>query len=196
MTKAKKSAGIRGSKLFTRNLGDGIKLEAQVSPCVFMYDQYPFQVTVILRNDTGDSLGNAYAVDRSLNEQTATEADVSRLLAAVKITPCRCCMEPAFGPSTIETNRNGLCEACFVANLDAELAIDAAAEKRRIADHDQRMKLKGLKVRLRAWIHPTEGGDDYLAIWYFSTRPTDSQIRNILRDEGSSVLDDFQIINL
>ncbi len=196
MMKTKKSDAIRRDNIYVHELGDGIRLEGEVSPCVFMYPGYPLQVTVTLRRHSGESLGVAYAVDRTLTVETATDADVSRLLSAIQSTSCSRCSKPAFDPTTVETTRGGLCESCFVGNLDAELAKFAETEKRRVANRDRRMKARGMKVRVSAWIHPAVGGDDYQADWYFADQPTPAGIRKLLQEEGSSILNDFQIITL
>ena len=60
----------------------------------------------------------------------------------------------------------------------------------------RRMKAEGMTVRVSAWVHPAAGGDDYQADWYFPARPAPAEIRSLLRGEGSSVLDDFQVIAL
>jgi hypothetical protein len=79
--------------------------------------------------------------------------------------------------------------------LEAEIAKETEAESQRIANRDRRMKASGRKFRLTAWIHP-EAGDDYQADWYFTARPAPARIRALLRNEGSIVLDDFEIITL
>ena len=149
-----------------------------------------------LRRLSGESLGVAYAVDRALTVETAADADVSRLLSAIQCMSCGRCSAPAFDPATVETTRGGLCESCFVGDLDAELAKFAVAENLRLANRDRRMKAKGMTVRVSAWIHPAERGDDYQADWYFATRPTPAGIRKLLRKEGSIIPADFQIIDL
>jgi hypothetical protein len=186
MTKTAKHGAIRRDHIYVHELGDGIRLEGEISPCVFMYPQYPLQVTVTLKRHSGESLGVAYSADRSLTAETATKADVSRLLSAIQSTSCSRCSEPAFDPATVETNRGGLCESCFVGDLDAELAKFAEAEKRRLANRDRGMKAKGMKVRVSAWIHPVVGGDDYQADWDFADQPTPARIRTLFREEGSS----------
>jgi hypothetical protein len=197
MTKtAKPGDAIRRGKTYVHDLGSGIRLEGEVSPCVFMYPGYPLQVTVALRREGEVISGTAFAVDRSLTAETATEADVSRLLSAIRTTQCSRCSAPALDPTTVETNRGGLCESCFVRNLQAEVAEAVEAEQRQLAARDRRMKRKGMKVRVSAWVHPAAGGDDYQADWYFAVRPTPAQVQALLRQEGSSILDDFQIIVL
>ena len=66
MTKTTKPGdAIRRGNTYVHNLGSAITLEAEVSPCVFMYPRYPLQVTVTLRHENDTALGIAFAVDRS-----------------------------------------------------------------------------------------------------------------------------------
>lgn len=191
-----KQASADRCRTYQRALDGGLMLSGEVSPCVFIYHPYPLQVTVALRRHTGESLGVAYAVDQTKNAETYSVADVERLLANVRVIACRRCANPAFDPRTIETNRAGLCEACFVADLNAELAKAEEAERKEILARDRRMKKQGMAVRVSAWVHPSSGGDDYQIDWYLEAHPTPRKIREMLRGEGSSVLDDYQIVNL
>lgn len=196
MTNTPNSTPQDKTRTYTRDLGNGVTLEAQVSPCVFMYDRYPLQVTVRLLRHPGDQLGDAYAVDRELTAQTYSDTHVRSLLDAVRVAPCTRCATPAFDSATVETNRGGLCEACFLGDLRAELAEAQKAEQRALAARDRRMKREGMAVRVTAWIHPEAGGDDYEIDWYFKTRPTRKQVADLLRQRGSACLDDYQIIPL
>jgi len=184
---------IQRSKVYIRNLPDGSRLEGEVSPCVFMYPGYPLQLEARLFGKAGEVLGNAHTSHRKLNAKTATESDVAKLFAAVQTKPCSRCGTPAFDPKTVETNRGGLCEGCFMGDLEAECAIEEEAGLREIAQRDQGMKTKGMKFRVTAWIHSDEGDDDQVD-WYFPARPTAKQIRALLRNEGSAIWDDFEII--
>jgi hypothetical protein len=195
MTKAANASAIKMRKTYVRKLATGIQLEAEVSPCVFMYPGYPLQVQVTLKLKSGDSAGSAIVVDHTLNAKTATQADVKRLLASVRVAPCTRCTTPAFDPSTVETNRNGLCETCFMSVLDAKWAKEQEAELRRIAKRDSRMKAKGMKCRVAAWIHPDDG-DDYQVDWYCPKKPTSADVQRRLRKLGSVILDDWQLVSL
>lgn len=194
--RADESRPIRPRKTFARRLDGGVRLEGEVSPCVFMYPGYPLQVRVTLRRKPGESLGDAYAADRTKTAGTATEADAARLLEAVRIVPCRRCAAPAFDPATIETNRAGRCEACFLSDLEVEFAAAREAERQDLAAHDRRRKGEGMTYRVSAWVHPEAGGDDDLVHWYFAAAPTDAQVRTLLREAGSAVLDDYRVIPL
>ena len=195
MTNTLTDNGLRPGITCTHELPNGVTLVAEVSPCVFMYSGYPLQVTVTLRQHGQLLEGTAIAVDRSLTGKTATDADVSRLLATVRTEPCKRCSSVAFDPKTAETNRDGYCEACFLADLHAELDKELAAENRRTAQRDKRMKAKGMKYRVVAWVHPDDG-DDYAIEWYSPFPPTPQSIRVHLRREGSVIQDDVEIIPL
>ena len=178
------------AKTYTRDLGSGTRLQAAVSPCVFTCPGYPLQLRVELYcSDVW--MGDVRAVDRALTADTYTDEAVERLLATIGITPCSRCSAPAFDPATVETNRNGVCEGCFLSDLNAEFAAAEEAEQRKLAARDRRMKRKGMVVRVTAWVHPQ--GDDYQVDWYLAAHPTPEQVADMLRAEGSSCLDDYQI---
>ncbi|HVX16316.1 MAG TPA: hypothetical protein VHC22_34335 [Pirellulales bacterium] len=181
---------------YVRRLDNGLTLEASVSPCVFMYHAYPLQIGVRLCRDSGECLGEAHAADCTKDASTYTDADVERLLAAVRISPCPKCSAPAFDPATVETNRGGLCERCFLAAIEAEWADEDKAMKQAIASRDRRMKARGMAVRVTGWVHSDADGDDYMVNWYLPAAPTANQVRALLRKEGSAVTDDYQVVEL
>ena len=195
-TRTAEPRSIAPGKTYARHPSGRLKMEGEVSPCVFMYRGYPLQVTVTLRRSSGEWLGVAYAVDRSKTADTAIEADVKRLLAAVRIIPCRRCAAPAFDSQTIDTHRGGLCESCFIHHLEADWASVEESERQELAQRDPHRKAEGMTFRVSAWVHAEEGGDDELVHWYFASRPTGKQIRTLLREAGSSLLDDYQVITL
>lgn len=177
---------------------DNITLTAEVSPCVWMYQGYPFQIRV----DMGDqqqprSGGDIIIQDRALNNATYTEADIQRLLDTVKIQPCKNsgCSNPAFHPDH-ESNRKGECEHCFMTKWQAGWDAMQKKENAKIARRDKRMKQKGMVARVEAWIHPKHGGDDYMVDIYYSTMPATAEVEAVLRQKGSSVLNDFRIVTL
>jgi hypothetical protein len=196
MTISDKRQPLTKRKNYARDLGEGVKLTAEISPCVFMHASYPLQITITLHRRRRERLGVAYAVDRTKTASTYTRADVDRLLAAVRVAPCPRCSAPAFDPATVETNRDHLCEECFMRDVQARFDAAVEAEQQEIAARDQIMKGKGMAVRVTGWVHLQAGGDDYQVDWYLDLRPTPEQIRNMLRERGSVVLDDYQIIPL
>src|SRR5262249_40513510 len=147
-------------KNFVRDMGNRVKLKAEISPCVFREPSYPLQIRVSLHRFGGERLGDAYALDHTKTAANYTKAGVEQLLAAVRIQRCVHCAKPAFDPTTVQTNRGGLCEPCFLAKLKEEYAGSLEAERQQLAAADHRMKQSGMKVRVTAWIHP-EAGDDY-----------------------------------
>lgn len=195
MTKTAKPSSNRKRKTYIRHLGDGVRLEAEVSPCVFMNAGYPLQLTVTLRGSGGQSLGEVHPSDRAKTATTYTDADAKRLLAGVDVKPCPRCATPAFDPATIHTNRGGLCEPCFMADLRADWAKADEEERQELAARDLRMKNKGMTVRVTAWVHPDDG-DDYQITWYLKEKPLPEQIKCELLERGSAILDDYKVIEL
>ena len=157
MTTTNKSRIVLRSKPYGRKLKDGTSLAGEVSPCVFMYPGYPLQVQVTLTGKAGENLGNAIIANRRLTANTATEADVRELLANVRTKPCSRCGTLAFDPTTVETNRNGLCEGCFLGDLEAQWAKESEAELRRLQRRNRAMKAKGMSFQAIAWVHPDDG---------------------------------------
>lgn len=194
MTKTAKPKSSK-QKFYTRDLGDGVSLVAEVSPCVFMYPRYPLQLTVTLRGSAGQLLGQVHPVDRTKHASTYTDYHASRLLANIRITPCPRCSTPAFDPASVQTNRGGLCEPCFMADLEAEWAKADEAERQKLAARDLRMKNKGMTIRVTAWVH-RDAGDDYQITWYLKEKPIPEQITVELNARGSEILDDYDIIEL
>lgn len=195
MTQTAHPTALCQDQRYIHVLGNGLWLEGKVSPWVFRFPRYPLQVQVTMRRGRGETLGTAFTVEHCLTTATATEYDVSRLLSSVRTIPCSRCAQPTFDPTTVITNQRGLCASCWLAVLDAKRAKLQAREKRRLARRDRRMKSRGMAVRVSARVH-SELGDDYQADWYFPCRPASVLIRNLLRKEGSAVLDDFQIVTL
>lgn len=179
---------------FTKTFGrdTDAALSVSISPCTWMYPGYGFQIQVRLE-ETG---GVAYLIKKGLSFEDATEADIDALLAPVKIVRCPRCKSPAFDPATIETNRGGECEKCFLGDLNKEyeaaLKKEAAAQKK----VDAKMKANGMTHRVDAWIHPAGGGDDRRVSLYCSAAPTKALIKKELKKAGSGVFDDYTITKL
>ena len=186
----------KNAKSYVRELDGAMQLQARISPCVFMYKNYALQVEVTLLRDDGTSLGSATAQNPDKTAQTATDADVCRILDAVRIVACHRCSAPAFDPSTIQTNRAGICESCFLDDLRQKSAKAQDAERKEIAARDRARKRSGDNVRISAWVHPANGGDDYQVDWYCKSYPSPAQVRGLLLEMNSRVCDDYQIINL
>ena len=78
-----------------------------------------------------------------------------------------------------------------------QVRVDAEQKKEdaKIARRDKQMKRKGMVVRVEAWVHPDEG-DDYMVDIYYSSRPAAAEIETVLRDKGSAVLNDYRVVAL
>ncbi len=168
---------------------EDINLVASISPCSWMYPNYGLQIQVRIES-TG---GTAFILNKALPFAQATEDDVRAMLASVRIVPCPRCQSPAFDPATVETNRSGLCEACFLNDLNAKYDAAKKKEAAKLARTDASMKRKGMTHRVDAFIHPSGGGDDYQISIYVSENPTKTMIRKELRRCKSAVLDDYTV---
>ncbi len=123
---------------------DGAEFAANLSPCVWMYNTR-LQYSVALK---AFPHGTAIVRHPSLGLEDATEADALALCSGVRSKPCPRCGKPAFDPATVATNRGGLCEACFLDDLNAEL--EEAQRRERAADDrkDKAMRKKGYKWKV------------------------------------------------
>ena len=166
-----------------------INLVASISPCSWMYPNYGLQIQIRIES-TG---GTAYILNRSLPFAQATEDDVRAMVASVRIVHCPRCQSPAFDPATVETNRSGLCEACFLKDLSAKYDAAKKKEAAKLARTDASMKLKGMTHRVDAWVHPSGGGDDYQMQLYVRGEPSEGLIQKELKRAGSSVRTDYAV---
>lgn len=173
-----------------KKVGD-VELAAAISPCSWMYPGYGFQIMVTMEPNGG----SGSLINKPLAFEKATESDVRTLLDGVRITPCRKCGKPAFDPTSISTNRASKCEACFIAELNAEFAQATERENRKLQRLDIKYKGQGYTHRVDAWIHPVRGGDDR-QISFYMVDPNEKQIKAEIKKSGSGVLDDYKIIPL
>ena len=102
-------------------------------------------------------------------------------------------MRQARLPATVETNRGGLCEACFLDDLNAELAEAQKRERAADARKDKAMRKKGYAWKVVAWIHPGAGDDRQLIVYCKGDKPSDSEISDRLKRSGSRILTDFSV---
>lgn len=167
---------------------DGVQLTASISPCSWMYHNYGLQVLIEMRGG-----GHVIVLDRATRFENATPADVERLFNTVHICQCKRCGNPAFDPRSVETNRSGLCEACFMQDLKKDIEKATRAEADKLARLDAERKKSGFTHRVSAWIHPDDGSDIHIERW-FKSAPTEAQVKALLKREGSTVLDDYQVI--
>jgi hypothetical protein len=135
----------------------GTALTVRISPCSWMYDGHGLQIQLQMSSKDISNGGVAYIHNKALRFEDATEADIAAMVAKVGIVRCSRCQKPAFDPAIVDTNRAGLCEECFMADLNAELEEAQAAEEARMKLIDAEMLAKGMSFRVDAWIHPKAG---------------------------------------
>lgn len=166
-----------------------VPYKAKVSPCSWMYPAYGLQLQVTLENGS-----NAFVRDRSIMFADAVFDDAYKLVADVRVCACTKCGKPALDPATCETNRDAVCEACFLAQLRAELDADQKAEAEKVQKLDAEYKAQGFTHRVDAWIHPRRGDDLQISFWM--VEPTAKRIVTELRKAGCTMQNDYQVFDL
>ncbi|NUM60360.1 MAG: hypothetical protein HUU56_17150 [Bdellovibrionaceae bacterium] len=89
-----------------------------------------------------------------------------------------------------------VCSKCSIKShkkLNQEIKI---IEKQRESLRFKKYKLKGKNYVLKAWIHPKKSGDDFLIEKAFKVKPTQTQIKALMKKEKSSVENDWTIIKI
>ena len=177
-----------GNVFLTRTVNDAA-LSLEVSPCSWMHVNYGLQVKI-----TMDGGGVCYLINKSVRFADATIEDLNALFDKVKVVKCSRCGKPAFDQTAMDTNRGGLCESCFISDLDEQFKKEVEKEDAKVANLDAKYKKKGCKFRVTAWIHAA-GGDTAIEIWY-AEKPSTAKVQADLRKKGSRVLNDFAVIEL
>ncbi|HCF4080915.1 hypothetical protein ACEP6V_21605 [Pseudomonas aeruginosa] len=162
---------------------------AEVSPCCWMYQNYGLQLKVELANG-----GHTFVHTHKILFEEATVQQATELIGGLRICACSKCSSPAWDPSTLKTNRKGLCEACFIAEIRAEIEADQKEEEARLKKLDARRKAEGYTHRLDAWIHPAFSDDFQVTAWI--QNPTEESVKKFLKDKGCTVQRDFSLIKL
>ena len=163
-----------------------VEITASVSPCVWMYPNYPLQIKVMISGG-----GVAYVKNPHKTWETTTEQTVIDLASTIKLKRCTRCGKPAFDDATVETNRSGLCESCFMSDLDAKFRRVKMTEEDDVRRRDMEMSKKGYTHRVTGWVHPAMGSDLQMD-WYFLGMPSKKEIEEALRKAGSRLLTDYQ----
>jgi len=172
------------TKTFTQA---GINFTVTVSPCSWMYPGYGLQVSI-----QGENFGQVMALNKPLDFADATPADVDAL-AVVNLIPCsNKCGRMAFDPAHHRTNRAGQCEVCFLVALNAELESGLAEEKKEDAACDALMAKEGYTHKVVAWVHPSDGGDDYQLVMHSKGEMLPAEIEAALRKKKSRLTNDWK----
>jgi hypothetical protein len=168
----------------------GLAFKVRVSPCSWMYEGYGFQVEYNALDETS----HGFKLDKALKVETATRADVQRLLDSLTPTTCSRCKTPYVLADDTKTYRGTLCEPCWAVDFKKRCEEEDKKERAAIARQDAKMLKKGYTHRISAWVHA--GGDDKLVDWYVQGEPTQEQVSRLLKRARSRVLDDYKIIPL
>lgn len=171
---------------------DGTPATVSVSPCSWMYPGYGLQIEVRVAG------GQRIVNDKSLSFANATDADVARLAAQVKLCACVKCGAPAIvdtDGTAAQYRRNGQCEACYMAPFLANMDREQARADLKAAAADRKMLVKGFKFKTVANVHP-RSGDDYQVLLYTIAAPTAAEMAVVLKKRRSEVLDDYATVAL
>jgi endogenous inhibitor of DNA gyrase (YacG/DUF329 family) len=168
-------------------------LTVAISPCCWMYPNYPFQIQVHIA-ETGD---HTIVSKKRLSFADATEADVDALVASLTIVRCPRCQSPMFERTGNEAhNPEKVCSKCILADLNEQYEVAKKKSEGKQKKEDAKMKAQGYTHRINARIHPAAGGDDYQVVMYASRRPTKATMKSQLRKLGSEVFDDYLITQI
>lgn len=136
----------------------GAALKAHIWSCSTSCDRLSLRIE--MQNGGGQAtINNCDLKDFS----AVTRQDVLDLCNHVNVVPCKRCGSPAFDPATVDTNRAGLCESCFMHDLRAKYAVVEAVEQSKLAKKDAAHLGAGFTHRVTAWIHPHHCGGDILS---------------------------------
>lgn len=170
---------------------EGSELSLEVWPCSWMYPGSGLHVRIDMKDG-----GSATIRAEDTSFETATMDDLNRLFDQVKLVKCKCCGKPAFDPATCSTNREGKCEACFMAALNAKFEADRKKEAEKLAKLDAKYKAQGYTHRVNAWVHPKAGGDDYqVQLWTIGS-PKPEEIKAILKRRKSQIDNDYTVVEI
>ncbi len=157
-----------------------------VSPCSWMYPKYGLQVQISLKENAVNA-ESEFIIDKGIEAASKSKEERE---AAAKVM-----VEKWLGENGTKILHENVAKWKVAA---AEFAREIAEENERVAAQqqkdDKKYKAKGYTHRLDAWIHPENGGDDYMTVTYFVGAPTEAQIAKVLR--SSEVKNDYTVTEL
>ena len=170
---------LRGHHASRTYQAHGLTITVKVSPCSWLYPNYGFQFEYTAK----DGHSHGFLHRKELPEEQATSADVQDMLdTMLKPEPCDKCQHTHLFNAA--SNRKRKCERCLMEQSNKQSAKLTKQWHKELAQKDKRAKKLGYKYKVEAWVHPEKGGDDYLYYEYFKFKPTDSDIKQILKKEG------------
>lgn len=138
--------------------------------------------------------GALMRLDKPFRE--CTDDDFIELCHKVKLIKCKECGGVAFDPAVVQTNRDGLCEACFgsVLRIMIKRHVDPSDEKA-LLRRNMRMVKDCFTHHIATWIRPANRPGHLVDI-YFSRFPTPAEVRLCLRKNGGVAFDSYQVNEL
>lgn len=170
----------------------GHVLTAKVTPGSWTRPHLPFQIIVEIDGKKG---GYAAVRDTKLTYSQAFTKDIERLFAQVRLGDCVKCGGITFDPATVNNYKSQCCHACFMAEIRQALTKENELVQKRIERMDKQHKAKGYTHRVTAWVHPENGSDVNIDFWT-KKEPTQAEVAQTLKEQGSVVLDDYIIVAL
>lgn len=174
---------------------DGVAVEAQISPCSWMYPNHVLQLTLTLVDTRGQHLMRS---SKPYGECSAQDVDdlirgFKTMAAGEGLLPCPRCGKKTFNRSVFPSaHRDARCEACFLATFRADLERDAAGARALKRQRDSEMFQQGYGFCVDAWVHP-EDGDDLPLVIYMKTDPTPEVVEEQLKRAGCVLCSDYQV---
>lgn len=178
-------------------LVDGISMVARISPCSWMYETYGVQVHV---SEAGHGSNGASIFEvLKVPFAKATVGEVDAFVAGIQVCWSACSTPGCTGRRLVGSRKKSdggeVCEPCFLRQLHKEFEAAAAKEKAREAREDVKKAGEGFTHKVEAWIHPKAGGDDRQVVVYWRGKPTDDDVKKLLRRQ-SRVDSDFRVVAL
>lgn len=172
---------------------DGTTITARLPFYLFMYPVLDPSLVVDAVLACENKVGTA-RINTGIPLSQATIHDVTNALLTTKLCKCKC-GKTAFHKS-MDTNRKGQCELCFLKDLTDECNKITAKENKKQLARDKKMYAAGHRFRVEAWIHPIAGGDDYVLRFYSKEKLTDAKIKSQIKKERSIRTDDYTVTEL
>jgi hypothetical protein len=165
---------------------NGEQVFFSVSPCSWMYKHYGLQVKISLKEHAVNAECE-FILDKGID---ATDKPKQELDDAAKVM-----VEKWLGENGTTLLHEHVAKwKAAKAKFDAEFAEEDARFAEQQKKDDKKHKAKGYTHRVDAWIHPTQGGDDYQTTTYFVGEPKKADIARLLR--SSEVKNDYSVTAL
>ena len=172
---------------------EGTTITANLPLYLFMHPHIDHKLQIDAVLVCGNDQGTA-RIKTNVPMSKATELDVTKALLTTKLCKCKC-GNIAFDPS-MDTNRNGKCETCFIRDLMNDYNEEVKKDQEEQLANDRQKYSQGYRYKIEAWIHPSGGGDDYVLIMHTKDKLSKARIVNLIAKEGCKRTDDYTVTEL